>query len=179
MLKPWIPHCTKLRSEEIFHFCKSVLQTMFPLTVLIRLVSLSRWNAVFFFFFCTTHTLPFLLSPHLLHAFNSNKKAGSTPLHWAARGGHLDCVEALLAQPKIQVNVQNKLGDTPLHLAAYRGHPETISLLLEKGEILAFFDIVKRCEIILYAHAKCIVWMLGLLFDVFVRPRCFIGSPIY
>ncbi len=32
-----------------------------------------------------------------------------------SRGGHTECVAELLAQPRIQVNVQNKLGDTPLH----------------------------------------------------------------
>lgn len=64
---------------------------------------------------------------------NGLDKAGSTPLHWAARGGHMDCVERLLAEPNIQLNVQNKLGDTPLHGAAWKGHAEIVSLLLEKG----------------------------------------------
>lgn len=64
---------------------------------------------------------------------NGLDKAGSTPLHWAARGGHVECVQALLGVPKVQVNVQNKLGDTALHLAAYRGHPDIIKLLLEAG----------------------------------------------
>lgn len=64
---------------------------------------------------------------------NGLDNAGSTPLHWAARGGHADCVKALLSAPGIEVNVVNKIGDTALHGAAWKGHPETISLLLEAG----------------------------------------------
>eukprot|EP01137_Pigoraptor_chileana_P009370 Opistho-2@57494 len=64
---------------------------------------------------------------------NGLDKAGSTPLHWAANGGHLDCVQKLLEQPGVAVNVQNKLGDTPLHGASWKGHPEVVALLLAKG----------------------------------------------
>ena len=37
---------------------------------------------------------------------NGLDKAGSTPLHWAAHGGHVDCMETLLAVPNCEVNVQ-------------------------------------------------------------------------
>jgi len=64
---------------------------------------------------------------------NGLDKAGSTALHWASRGGHLDCVNKLLEISNIQLNVQNKLGDTPLHSAAWKGHSEIVQILLEKG----------------------------------------------
>lgn len=64
---------------------------------------------------------------------NSLDKAGSTPLHWAAHGGHIDCMQTLLNIPNCQVSVQNKLGDTPLHSAAWRGHADAVKLLLDKG----------------------------------------------
>lgn len=64
---------------------------------------------------------------------NGLDKSGSTALHWAARGGHVDCVAKLLEVPNIQVNVQNKLGDTPLHNAAWKGNSEIIHMLLENG----------------------------------------------
>ncbi|KAL4228182.1 Osteoclast-stimulating factor 1 [Mactra antiquata] len=66
---------------------------------------------------------------------NSLDKAGSTPLHWAAHGGHIDCLQALLAVRNVQVSVQNKLGDTPLHSAAWKGHAEAVNKLLEKGAV--------------------------------------------
>ena len=73
-------------------------------------------------------------------------------------------MQALLAQPKIQVNVQNKLGDTPLHLAAYRGHPEIITLLLEAG--------MSGCIDLATLATK-------LFFDHFVYIYIYIGaSPI-
>ena len=37
---------------------------------------------------------------------NGLDKAGSTPIHWAAHGGHIECIEMLLRDPKCQVNVQ-------------------------------------------------------------------------
>ncbi|XP_005098482.1 osteoclast-stimulating factor 1 [Aplysia californica] len=64
---------------------------------------------------------------------NGLDKAGSTPLHWASHGGHIDCLQTLLAVPNCEVNVQNKLGDTPLHSAAWKNHAEAVRLLLEKG----------------------------------------------
>lgn len=64
---------------------------------------------------------------------NSLDKAGSTPMHWAAHGGHIDCMKALLQVPNCNITVQNKLGDTPLHSAAWRGHAEAVQLLLDNG----------------------------------------------
>ena len=37
---------------------------------------------------------------------NGLDKAGSTALHWAAHGGHVQCIQMLLAVPNCQVNVQ-------------------------------------------------------------------------
>jgi len=48
-----------------------------------------------------------LASPQLLQvSVNSLDKAGSTPLHWAAHGGHVECIKALLAVPNCEVSVQ-------------------------------------------------------------------------
>ncbi|XP_076354441.1 pyroglutamyl-peptidase 1 isoform X2 [Tachypleus tridentatus] len=58
-------------------------------------------------------------------------KAGCTPLHWAAHGGHKDCVQEILRVPSVQINVQNKLGDTPLHSASWRGSDNIVKLLLD------------------------------------------------
>ncbi|XP_055892076.1 osteoclast-stimulating factor 1-like [Biomphalaria glabrata] len=64
---------------------------------------------------------------------NGLDKAGSTPLHWAAHGGHIPCLQTLLSIENCEVNVQNKLGDTPLHSAAWKGHAEAVKMLLDKG----------------------------------------------
>ena len=62
---------------------------------------------------------------------NGLDHAGCTPLHWAAAGGHLECVSKLLAQPNTKLDVQNKLGDTPLHQAAWKRQTEAVKMLLE------------------------------------------------
>ncbi|KAG1683500.1 Osteoclast-stimulating factor 1 [Nymphon striatum] len=64
---------------------------------------------------------------------NSLDKAGSTALHWASHGGHLECMQKLLNTPNMQINVQNRLGDTPLHSAAWKSHADAVMLLLDKG----------------------------------------------
>ncbi len=37
---------------------------------------------------------------------NSLDQAGNTPLHWAAYGGHVDCVELLFQSDNLIVNLQ-------------------------------------------------------------------------
>jgi len=37
---------------------------------------------------------------------NGLDKAGSTPLHWASHGGHVDCARRLLSVPNCEINVQ-------------------------------------------------------------------------
>ena len=64
---------------------------------------------------------------------NGLDKAGSTSLHWAAHGGHIECLKFLLTQPRCEIDVQNKLGDTPIHSAAWKGHSEAVEILIEKG----------------------------------------------
>jgi len=64
---------------------------------------------------------------------NGLDKSGSTALHWAASGGHMECALALLDSPNISLNVQNKLGDTALHNACWKGHPDIVAALLDHG----------------------------------------------
>lgn len=64
---------------------------------------------------------------------NGQDHSGNTPLHWAARGGHTDCVQLLLSTEGVCLNVQNTMGETSLHLASYHGHEEVVSALLRAG----------------------------------------------
>eukprot|EP00800_Vazella_pourtalesii_P010574 TRINITY_DN25932_c0_g1_i1.p1 TRINITY_DN25932_c0_g1~~TRINITY_DN25932_c0_g1_i1.p1 ORF type:complete len:212 (-),score=50.57 TRINITY_DN25932_c0_g1_i1:63-698(-) len=86
---------------------------------------------------------------------NSLDKSGSTAIHWAARGGHIDCATALLKYPNTQVNAKNKLGDTPLHNAAWKGDSAIVGMLIEAGaditirnnEKLTPYDLAKVPEV--------------------------------
>jgi ankyrin repeat protein len=59
----------------------------------------------------------------------SKDEDGDTPLHLAARMGHIDMVKLLVAH-KADVNAKDRIDDTPLHLAALDGHAEVVELLL-------------------------------------------------
>jgi hypothetical protein len=75
--------------------------------------------------------------PVLLRAgadVNAGDKEGATPLHWAAKGGHLDALTALLAAPGVAVNAANYSsygGDfVPLSFEATgRPLPDTLALV--------------------------------------------------
>ena len=41
---------------------------------------------------------------------NGLDKAGSTALHWAAHGGHVECLTVLLAVPNVEISVQVRMG---------------------------------------------------------------------
>ncbi len=53
-----------------------------------------------------------------------------SPLHMAVENERLNVIEALLKNPKINVNLQNKNGNTPLYRAAELGHQEIVMALL-------------------------------------------------
>ena len=55
-----------------------------------------------------------------LHTINQTNHLGDTPMHNAARDGHLEVVKCFLAiNPD---NPENSYGITPLHKAAIKGH---------------------------------------------------------
>jgi hypothetical protein len=58
--------------------------------------------------------------------------SGYTPLHYAARGGHGECV-SLLLNAKASVLARTSGGATPLMRAAFTGHAAVVSQLLRAG----------------------------------------------
>ena len=64
---------------------------------------------------------------------NKRDSRGNTALMIAARHGHLDAVQILMHDPKIQVNLKNMDGRSALFYAAAQGHLEIFSLLLVVG----------------------------------------------
>jgi hypothetical protein len=63
---------------------------------------------------------------------NLKDVSGFTPLHWAARNGHIE-IARLLLQNGADVNANDNFGYTPLHLAAIFGRIDILRLLFENG----------------------------------------------
>jgi len=59
-------------------------------------------------------------------------KENLTPLHFAAREGHLEVVMQLWLS-KAEINASSSAGVTPLYLAARNGHVAVVNYLLKKG----------------------------------------------
>jgi len=62
------------------------------------------------------------------HDMNQGDDHGFSPLHWAAKEGHLNLV-TLLIQRGARVNATNMGDDTPLHLATAHGHRDIVNLV--------------------------------------------------
>lgn len=70
---------------------------------------------------------------------NEKNKHGETPLHEAARLGHVHCLARLL-QLKADINAQDNYRKTPLHLAIIWNHKECVSTLMAQGALLDVQD---------------------------------------
>lgn len=86
---------------------------------------------------------------------NGLDKAGNTPLHWAAYGGHADCIVELVRTPGLLIDVQNRMGDTPLHCAAVKNRPNIVEMLIEKGAKLDLLNNDSKSPYDLAIDAKC------------------------
>jgi ankyrin repeat protein len=67
-------------------------------------------------------------------------RSGRMPIHWAAIGGHENCLRYLLEQDGVDVNSVSESGWTPLHGAASGNRVDIINVLLELGADPALED---------------------------------------
>eukprot|EP00127_Corallochytrium_limacisporum_P006284 Clim_evm28s224 gene=Clim_evmTU28s224 len=63
---------------------------------------------------------------------NAGDQAGLTPLHYASRSGHVDCVNYLI-KLGAAVNAGSNSGATPLHRAAVMGQEKVVEILINAG----------------------------------------------
>lgn len=70
-------------------------------------------------------------------------RAGWTPLHYAAAGGHAD-IAALLLDRQADIDARSPTGTTPLMMAAQEGQQAVVRLLLRRGADTSLLDHNKR-----------------------------------
>ena len=69
-------------------------------------------------------------NPGAVHHDGAEGRSGYTPLHYAARAGHAECV-ALLLRRSAPVHARTSGGATPLMRAAFGGHVSICAMLLD------------------------------------------------
>ncbi len=62
-------------------------------------------------------------------------------MHYCASKGHLNCVELLLEDKCIKVDIPDKYGRTPLMMAAVKGNAKICEALIAKGANKTFKDL--------------------------------------
>lgn len=66
-----------------------------------------------------------------IHAKTTN---GASPMHYAAMGGHIECIKLLIhAGASQEVNATDCFGETPLARAIHSNKPDCVELLLDAG----------------------------------------------
>lgn len=63
---------------------------------------------------------------------------GNTALGRAARGGHTECVSALVSHDFINPNICNEKMQYPLHFGAFKKHASVVDVLLKSGKCDTF-----------------------------------------
>ncbi|CAH1788134.1 unnamed protein product [Owenia fusiformis] len=67
---------------------------------------------------------------------------GTSPLHFAARFGHIKTAEVLL-RAGISRDARTKVDRTPLHIASQEGHSDIVELLVKQGADIEAKDMLK------------------------------------
>lgn len=88
---------------------------------------------------------------------------GSSALHWAVLGGHLDAVRSLL-HAGADLNVTDRYGTTPLSLAALNGDAAMVANLLDAGANPNALDAAKE-SVLMTAARTGNVEVVDLLLD--------------
>lgn len=73
-------------------------------------------------------------NPGSVYHDGASGSTGYTPLHYAARGGHNECI-AFLLQSNASVLARTQGGATPLMRAAFAGHAAACATLLRAGSV--------------------------------------------
>nr|CAB3258919.1 kinase D-interacting substrate of 220 kDa-like [Phallusia mammillata] len=99
---------------------------------------------------------------------------GSNCLLSALKGKHLDCVETLLDNMKLNVNQTDRDGHTALSFAAKLGEEDVIRLLLDRGAFLNLADhhgdtaLIKATK---HGHQNCVKILLSKFADVDLKGK--------
>lgn len=85
--------------------------------------------------------LIFIMKRHIQEETCCFSQLGTSPLHFAAQGGHVETAEVLL-RAGISRDARTKVDRTPLHIAAQEGRADIVSLLLRHGADVEAKDMV-------------------------------------
>ncbi|CAM6038729.1 unnamed protein product [Sphagnum compactum] len=104
---------------------------------------------------------------------NATNDEENTPLHLAAKEGHVKIVDVMLQFAReLTINANNIRGNTPLHLAAIHGHVDVVNKLLEPKFEVGLNDRNRQGHTPLhFATIKCYPDVVKVLCDTQQRLR--------
>jgi len=88
-------------------------------------------------------TVRLLMNSKGVHVDEPTAVQQSTPMHYAAQGGHLLVAGLIISRSSQSLMLTDKQGRTCVHLAAAAGHKEMVSLLLGQGAEINAQDKVR------------------------------------
>ena len=66
---------------------------------------------------------------------NARTRFNETPLHYAARAGHIRAIAELLHDVRVEIEPRNHVSKTPLGLAAENGHMRAVDCMLANSRL--------------------------------------------
>lgn len=158
---------TYVARKQLRHPCRNYLHTTSPAQLL-----LARWvtmpggkrKRLDICRDCKRSKRPAITAARLGHAkclttayrelgvFNERDDFGATPIHFAARNGHLECLKWLVTRSGVSPNAVSRNGATAAHDAAAMGHLACLHYLLENTPCSAADTTVEGATVL---HMAC------------------------
>ncbi|RPA97116.1 ankyrin, partial [Choiromyces venosus 120613-1] len=100
---------------------------------------------------------------------NPRNEAGQTPVHIAARDGHVLILKSFLQDERVDVNCREDSGWSALSRASYTGNQDVVQVLLDTGRV--------EPNLLAALHCAVIARREGVVEPPLACPRLDVNAP--